>query len=103
LRDIILSLGGSATKPPELPEYDHQVKHYSGPSLEEVMDMRMRYLTPSLVTYYEKPGDLSVCYFVNSGSKANDLALLMACLYTGNYDVDFIIGMLDAAFGERKT
>ena len=33
------------------------------------------------------PGDLKVCYFVNSGSEANDLALLMARVYTGNYDV----------------
>jgi alanine-glyoxylate transaminase/(R)-3-amino-2-methylpropionate-pyruvate transaminase len=33
------------------------------------------------------PGDLSVCYFVNSGTEANDLAMLMARLYTGNYDV----------------
>ena len=33
------------------------------------------------------PGDLKVLYFVNSGSEANDLALLMARLYTGNYDM----------------
>src|SRR5437773_10821290 len=33
------------------------------------------------------PGKLKVCYFVNSGSEANDLALLMARAYTGNYDV----------------
>jgi alanine-glyoxylate transaminase / (R)-3-amino-2-methylpropionate-pyruvate transaminase len=33
------------------------------------------------------PADLKVCYFVNSGSEANDLALLMARAYTGNYDV----------------
>jgi alanine-glyoxylate transaminase/(R)-3-amino-2-methylpropionate-pyruvate transaminase len=33
------------------------------------------------------PGNLKVCYFVNSGSEANDLALLMARAYTGNYDV----------------
>jgi len=33
------------------------------------------------------PGNLSVCYFVNSGSEANDLALLMARLHTGNYDL----------------
>lgn len=50
------------------------------------------YLHPNIATYAEMlasrlPGDLSVCYFVNSGSEANDLALLMARLYTGNYDV----------------
>jgi alanine-glyoxylate transaminase/(R)-3-amino-2-methylpropionate-pyruvate transaminase len=33
------------------------------------------------------PGNLKCVYFVNSGSEANDLALLMARLYTGNYDV----------------
>ena len=33
------------------------------------------------------PGDLKVCYFVNSGSEANDLAMLMARAYTGNYDI----------------
>ncbi len=50
------------------------------------------YLHPNLAEYAEKlaskmPGDLKVCYFVNSGSEANDLALLMARAYTGNYDV----------------
>jgi 4-aminobutyrate aminotransferase-like enzyme len=30
---------------------------------------------------------LQVAYFVNSGSEANDLAFLMARVYTGNYDV----------------
>jgi alanine-glyoxylate transaminase/(R)-3-amino-2-methylpropionate-pyruvate transaminase len=33
------------------------------------------------------PGNLKVCYFVNSGSEANDMALLMSRLYTGNSDV----------------
>jgi alanine-glyoxylate transaminase/(R)-3-amino-2-methylpropionate-pyruvate transaminase len=33
------------------------------------------------------PGDLKVCYFVNSGSEANDLAVLMARAYTSNYDI----------------
>jgi len=145
---------------PKLPHYDHQPKSYSGPAIETVMDLRKRFLAPSLLTYYKKPmmivegsmqyvydekgrryldafggivtisvghshpyvlqkvreqletlqhtttiylhpaiaeyaemlaakmpGNLRVCYFVNSGSEANDLALLMARLYTGNFDV----------------
>lgn len=49
------------------------------------------YLHPNVALYAEKlaskmPGDLKVCYFVNSGSEANDLALLMARAATGNYD-----------------
>ena len=145
---------------PELPPYDHTPKPYSGPPFDQVMELRKRYLTPALLTYYQKPimivegsmqyvydekgrryldgfggivtisvghchphvteaarrqletlqhtttiylhptiaeygkmlaskmpGDLSVCYFVNSGSEANDLAMLMARLCTGNYDI----------------
>jgi alanine-glyoxylate transaminase/(R)-3-amino-2-methylpropionate-pyruvate transaminase len=50
------------------------------------------YLHPNVADYAEQlaarmPGDLKVCYFVNSGSESNDLALLMARLYTGNHDV----------------
>jgi alanine-glyoxylate transaminase/(R)-3-amino-2-methylpropionate-pyruvate transaminase len=50
------------------------------------------YLNPNIGAFAEKlaskmPGDLKVCYFVNSGSEANDLALLMARLATGNYDI----------------
>ncbi|HVU16879.1 MAG TPA: aminotransferase class III-fold pyridoxal phosphate-dependent enzyme [Candidatus Didemnitutus sp.] len=50
------------------------------------------YLHPNIAEFSEKlastmPGDLKVCYFVNSGSEANDLALLMARLYSGNYDI----------------
>ncbi|CAG9838789.1 unnamed protein product [Diabrotica balteata] len=33
------------------------------------------------------PGNLECIYFVNSGSEANDLALLMARAYTGKFDV----------------
>lgn len=33
------------------------------------------------------PPGLDVTYFVNSGSEANDLAILMSRLYTGNFDV----------------
>ncbi|XP_058175678.1 alanine--glyoxylate aminotransferase 2-like [Anopheles ziemanni] len=33
------------------------------------------------------PGNLSVCYFVNSGSEANDLALRLARQHTGRHEV----------------
>ena len=50
------------------------------------------YLHPNIAQYAQAlaakmPGDLKVCYFVNSGSEANDLAVLMARAYTGNYDI----------------
>jgi alanine-glyoxylate transaminase / (R)-3-amino-2-methylpropionate-pyruvate transaminase len=147
-------------KMPQLPAYDHKISPYAGPSYDEVVKMRNRYLTPSLLTFYKKPvmivegsmqylydekgrryldgiggivtvsvghshpyiagivsqqyqtlvhnpsiylnpinaeyakmlaqrlpGNLEVCYFVNSGSEANDLAMLMARIYTGNTDI----------------
>ena len=143
----------------ELPPCDHKPRPYVGPSFDEVTALRKRYLSPAIITYYQKPvmivegamqylydetgrryldgfagivtvcaghchpyitekvneqvhtlqhtttiylhptvaeyakmmaerlpGELSVCYFVNSGSEANDLALTMARLYTGNYE-----------------
>ncbi|EFN57250.1 hypothetical protein CHLNCDRAFT_143782 [Chlorella variabilis] len=33
------------------------------------------------------PGNLKVAYFVNSGSEANDMAMMMARLATGNHDL----------------
>ena len=50
------------------------------------------YLHPNIAEYAEKlaakmPGDLKVCYFVNSGSEATDVAMLMARAYTGNFDI----------------
>ena len=50
------------------------------------------YLNPAIALYARDlaarmPGDLKVCYFVNSGSEANDLAILMARAATGNFDV----------------
>jgi len=50
------------------------------------------YLHPNLPLLAEKlaskmPAGLDVTYFVNSGSEANDLAVTMARLYTGNLDV----------------
>jgi alanine-glyoxylate transaminase/(R)-3-amino-2-methylpropionate-pyruvate transaminase len=50
------------------------------------------YLHPNLALYAKElagkmPGELKVVYLVNSGSEANDLALLMARAYTGCYDM----------------
>ncbi len=63
------------------------------------------YLHPNIVEYAQKlaskmPGELKVCYFVNSGTEANDLALLMARAYTGNYDV---ISLRNAYHGASTT
>ncbi|MDQ2918618.1 MAG: aminotransferase class III-fold pyridoxal phosphate-dependent enzyme [Verrucomicrobiota bacterium] len=145
---------------PELPPFNHQPNKYNGPSADEVLAQRKKFLNPGIFLYYKKPlmivegkmqyvwdetgrryldalggivtvsvghchpemvevarrqnellqhsttiylnpnigayaeklaaklpDDLKVCYFVNSGSEANDLALLMARAYTGNYDM----------------
>ena len=50
------------------------------------------YLHPTVVEYAETlastfPEPLKRVYFVNSGSEANDLAVLMARLHTGNHDI----------------
>jgi alanine-glyoxylate transaminase / (R)-3-amino-2-methylpropionate-pyruvate transaminase len=50
------------------------------------------YLHPNITAFAEKltstlPDGLDVVYFTNSGSEANDLAILMARAYTKNYDV----------------
>jgi 4-aminobutyrate aminotransferase-like enzyme len=51
-----------------------------------------RYLHPTIVAYADKlksklPPKLSVCFFVNSGSEANDLAIRLARIYTGRKPV----------------
>jgi len=40
-----------------------------------------------LVSTFSKDSGLGVCYFTNSGSEANELAMLMARLHTGNFDI----------------
>ena len=69
-----------------------------------VLNTNTRYLHDNLVDYAERlcatlPEPLSVCYFVNSGSEANDLALRLARSYTGNRD----LLILDGAYHGNLT
>ncbi|KAG2499884.1 hypothetical protein HYH03_002173 [Edaphochlamys debaryana] len=50
------------------------------------------YLNPQVAEYAKEladrmPGNLKVVYFVNSGSEANDMAIMLARLHTRNWDV----------------
>ncbi len=65
------------------------------------------YLHPNIAQYakklastFPKDSGLSVCYFTNSGSESNDLALLMARAFTGNYD---IVALRNAYHGMSPT
>ena len=56
-----------------------------------LLNTNTRYLHDSIVDYAEAlratlPEPLSVCFFVNSGSEANELALRLAAAYTGGSD-----------------
>ncbi len=56
-----------------------------------VLNTNTRYLHRNIVDYAERltaklPDSLEVCFFVNSGSEANDLALRLARIHTGRTD-----------------
>uniref|UniRef100_A0A8C3SEJ2 Ethanolamine-phosphate phospho-lyase n=1 Tax=Chelydra serpentina TaxID=8475 RepID=A0A8C3SEJ2_CHESE len=58
----------------------------------ELLNTNSRFLHDNLVQYAKRltatlPEKLSICYFVNSGSEANDLALRLARQYRGHQDV----------------
>jgi 4-aminobutyrate aminotransferase-like enzyme/Ser/Thr protein kinase RdoA (MazF antagonist) len=62
-----------------------------------VLNTNTRYLHENIVRYAEQltarlPSDLTVCFFVNSGSEANDLALRIARTVTGRPGVIVIDG-----------
>jgi len=61
------------------------------------LNTNTRYVYPELASYAQQlaatlPEGLHVCYFVNSGSEANDLALRMAEAYTKQKDVIVVDG-----------
>src|SRR5699024_10853167 len=63
------------------------------------LNTNSRYLHDNLVDYSERladllPPQLSVVFYVNSGSEANDLALRLARTHTGRHD----IGIIDHAY-----
>ncbi|KAJ0041341.1 hypothetical protein Pint_26760 [Pistacia integerrima] len=101
----------SSSLPPQLPPFDYQPKPYLGPSAEQVLEKRKRFLGPSLFYYLSKARKMLylfdesgmryldafagivtvssghchpdiVVYFVNSGTEANEVAMLMARLYS---------------------
>jgi alanine-glyoxylate transaminase/(R)-3-amino-2-methylpropionate-pyruvate transaminase len=69
--------------------------------LETLQHTTTIYLHPNLPMLAKRlaskmPAGLDVTYFVNSGSEANDLAITLARLHTGNFDV---IGVRNAYHG----
>ncbi len=70
-----------------------------------VLNTNTRYLHPSILRYAARltatlPEPLSVCFFVCSGSEANELALRMARAATGGHDVIVVDG---AYHGNTQT
>ena len=68
------------------------------------LNTNTRYLNDAITEYAEKltatlPEKLSVCYFVNSGSEANDLAIRMSRHYTKQKDII----VLDHAYHGTST
>ncbi|XP_016890560.1 ethanolamine-phosphate phospho-lyase isoform X2 [Cynoglossus semilaevis] len=64
----------------------------AGQQQMEQLNTNSRFLHDKLVLYAQRlqatlPEKLSVCYFVNSGSEANDLALRLARQYRGHRDI----------------
>lgn len=62
-----------------------------------ILNTNTRYLHDTIVEYAERlvnrfPDPLNVCYFVCSGSEANELAIRMADTFTGGHDIIVIDG-----------
>ena len=69
-----------------------------------VLNTNTRYLHDNIVSYAERltaklPAPLRICYFLNSASEANELALRLARAHTGREDMI----VLDAAYHGNTT
>jgi len=69
----------------------------AGQGQMEVLNTNTRYLHDNIITYAEKllekfPDPLSVCFFVCTGSEANELAFRLARTYTGQRDIITVEG-----------
>ena len=76
----------------------------AGQHAAAVLNTNTRYLYPEITDYAERllatfPEPLSVAFFVNSGSEANDLALRLAWAHTGRKN----IAVLDHAYHGNLT
>lgn len=76
-----------------VPHVGHQNPNVVKAAQEQiaVFNSNTRYLHQNLTEYAERlcatlPSELSVCYFVNSGSEANELAMRLARTYTQQQD-----------------
>lgn len=70
----------------------------------QMLNTNTRYLHDTIVTYAERltatlPDPLNICYFVNSGSEANELAIRLARAHTGARDMI----VLDHAYHGNTT
>lgn len=70
----------------------------------QTLTTNTRYLHENILAYAERltatlPDSLEVCYFVNSGSEANDLAIRLARTFTGRSDMI----VLDGAYHGNLT
>jgi 4-aminobutyrate aminotransferase-like enzyme/Ser/Thr protein kinase RdoA (MazF antagonist) len=89
-----------------VPHVGHSHPRVVGAATEQllVLNTNTRYLHDKLAMFAERlvatlPAPLRVCYFVNSGSEANELALRLARAYTRRRDVV----VLDAAYHGNTT
>ena len=76
----------------QLPHMYFQVNEALKAQIDTLWHTTSIYMHPKIHEYAEKltatlPEPLKCVYFVNSGSEANDMAMMIARVYTGNFDI----------------